>query len=177
MSTAAPAPGILAVVAAVAVLATACDGSTSSAAGSGAPANLGQELAYSECMRAHGEPNFPDPSASGGFQYASTPNGAGGTVNSTQLAAAQNACQHLLPGGTLSLAPPTRQQLSLDLRLAQCMRTHGAPDFPDPAAPGGGSASPVLSKAEFRAETQSPQFQAALRTCRSLLHIPPKPTP
>ncbi len=56
---------------------------------------LGQELAFARCMRAHGVPNFPDPSSSGGqdglaagidpqspaFQSAARVCGAGGSGN------------------------------------------------------------------------------------------------
>ena len=58
--------GALAVVAAVAVL-TACGGSPSSSGGP-APAESAAyraDLAYAQCMRTHGVPNFPDPSPRG----------------------------------------------------------------------------------------------------------------
>jgi hypothetical protein len=53
-------------------------------------------LKYSQCMRSHGLPNFPDPTES--------PNGIGLRLsgidpNSAQFQAAQTACRSLSPGG------------------------------------------------------------------------------
>jgi hypothetical protein len=67
-----------------------------------------QALKFSQCMRSHGVPKFPDP------QFAAN----GGTLlkigkdvnpNSPQFKAAQKACQKLVPGGPLSSAPPPEQ--------------------------------------------------------------------
>ena len=59
--------GILAVVAAVAVLATGCDLVQVHFGGSGSaePVTYRAELAYAQCMRAHGLPGFPLPNPSG----------------------------------------------------------------------------------------------------------------
>jgi hypothetical protein len=114
-------------------------------------------------MRTHGVPDYPDPNASGLIAIPSTMN-----PNSSQFQTANTACQHLQPGGGTSPAQ-AQQNLALEVRLSQCMRTHGVPDFPDPSA-NGQAASGALSKGE----QQSPQFQAALRTCESLVHAPTK---
>jgi hypothetical protein len=66
-----------------------------------------QALRFSQCMRSHGVPKFPDP------QFAAN----GGTLlkigkdvnpNSPQFKAAQKACQKLVPGGPLSAGPPPK---------------------------------------------------------------------
>ena len=57
--------GLLPAMAAVAVLTAACGGSASSSSSAGGSANYQQALAYSECMRAHGVADFPDPDAQG----------------------------------------------------------------------------------------------------------------
>ena len=49
------------------------------------------ELAYAQCMRAHGEPNFPVPSPSASTSF-SQPAGSSALQ-------AYHACRHLLPGG------------------------------------------------------------------------------
>lgn len=160
--------GILAVMAAVAVLAAACGSTSSSSAASsasGESAAYRQALAFSKCMRAHGEPDYPDPNASGTIALPSAMN-----PNSSQMQAAQNACRHLLPDGGVTSPGQAQQNLALELRLSRCMRTHGVPNFPDPSANGQGSASGGLSKGAQK----SPQFQAAMRTCRSLVHAPAK---
>jgi hypothetical protein len=57
---------------------------------------LAQALKYSECIRSHGEPNFPDPEGRGGAISQSL-----GRINanSPQFQAAQKACRSLQPGG------------------------------------------------------------------------------
>jgi hypothetical protein len=60
---------------------------------------LAQAVRYSQCMRTHGLPNFPDPKVSGGGISLSL----GGTgvpgPNSPQMQAAMKACRSLQPGG------------------------------------------------------------------------------
>ena len=91
-------------------------------------------LAFSQCMRSNGIPNFPDPQRF-----------VGGNVKLTihQLApsqAAMNACDHLLPtnggGGSQETAQQQRTKLADELSFARCMRSHGLARFPDPTAQG-----------------------------------------
>jgi hypothetical protein len=62
-----------------------------------------QMLEYATCMRAHGEPDFPDPSAQGGFAIP-------GSIdqNSAGFEATQRACKSFLPGvpGRSGSSPP-----------------------------------------------------------------------
>jgi hypothetical protein len=59
-----------------------------------------QALKFSECMRSHGEPNFPDPTFSGHGVSIRIKGGAGGIdPNSPQFQAAQKACQSVSPLG------------------------------------------------------------------------------
>jgi subtilase family serine protease len=90
--------GALAVVAAVAVLAAACSGSTSSSAGSASTgsATYRADLAYAQCMRAHGLANFPNPNPSASFSISGQPN----SNASGPAAQANNACEHLLSSGS-----------------------------------------------------------------------------
>ena len=93
----------LAVAAAVAVLTTACGvvhvhfGSSASSA-STASATYRAELAYAQCMRAHGLPGFPDPNTSGG------PNEHVNVNPNSPAARANDACKHLLAGGSTGTA-------------------------------------------------------------------------
>jgi subtilase family serine protease len=92
--------GALAVAAAVAVLTAACGvvhvhfGSSGGSASTG-PAAYRAELAYAQCMRAHGLPSFPNPHPhpSGGLSVhvKVNPNSPAGRAN--------DACKHLLAGG------------------------------------------------------------------------------
>jgi hypothetical protein len=53
---------------------------------------------FAGCVRSHGVPNFPDPTANGQFPPGSLKN-AGVTPQSTQFQSAMSACQHELPAG------------------------------------------------------------------------------
>ena len=70
----------LAVMAAVALLATACGfvhvhvGSSGGSASAGS-ATYRADLAYAQCMRTHGVPGFPDPSPSGSISISGHPHG------------------------------------------------------------------------------------------------------
>jgi hypothetical protein len=107
-------------------------------------------------MRSHGEPNFPDPRPSGGFNITNNP-------NDPQLRAAEQACSSLLPNGGNqttggNLTPSEVTQL---LNYAKCMRSHGVLNFPDPTSKGLGSLNGI--------DPNSPQFNTASQACQSLL--------
>jgi hypothetical protein len=133
-----------ALVASAALLVTAACGSSSSAphvAGStgrpaaavSSPAALTTAqrtrawLGFAACMRAHGA-NLPDPSfdQSGNPQWSVSPK--------QQPQAAFTACQSYLQALDVGGArpAPTAAQIAQLTRLAQCMRQHGVPNFPDP---------------------------------------------
>jgi hypothetical protein len=114
-------------------------------------------VAYAQCMRSHGVSGFPDPTPN--------PNGTGGGFNisgqlssSPQFKSANQACQPLLPGGS-STPQPSAQQMAEEVKLAACMRSHGFSSFPDPNSQGAFNFSGI--------DTNSPQFQSALRACES----------
>jgi hypothetical protein len=132
------AAAIMTAVAAPALLAAACGGTPSSAGSSGTPVAAGatdsrSAIAAARCIRAHGVPNFPDPDSSGQIPKEG-PEQLG--VSDAVLRAAQTACQNLWPYQPPSQAQQ-RQQLTDDLKFAQCMRAHGVPNFPDPTNSGG----------------------------------------
>jgi hypothetical protein len=60
------------------------------------PKNLAQELKFAKCMRAHGVPNFPDPSSNGAISGSSK----GINPQSTTFQNAQRTCQKLTGFGT-----------------------------------------------------------------------------
>jgi hypothetical protein len=65
-------------------------------------------LKYSQCMRGHGEPDFPSPG-----QSTTSPNSASININSPQYLAAASACQHLLPaGGHVTIHQSTQKSTS-----------------------------------------------------------------
>jgi hypothetical protein len=158
--------GLLPAMAAVAVLTAACGGSASSSSSAGGSANYQQALAYSQCMRAHGMADFPDPDAEGNIiQHVS--GNQPDDENSSVFQAADTACHHLLPGGGGRSTAAQQQVISRWLKIAQCMRAHGVPNYPDPQV--SGRSIVILSGAGIN--VNSPQFQAAEHACKSV--IPP----
>jgi hypothetical protein len=99
---------------------------TSLAAPSSSAALRQEELKYAQCIRTHGDPNFPDPSANGDFRVS---------PGSDPSSSATKACQKFLPGGGPGSGPPaTAQALAQMLKVSQCMRRHGISNFPDPSS-------------------------------------------
>lgn len=125
-------------IAAAAVLAGCGSGSSNSTTSTDPPSQAQIQrmqqamVRFADCMRTHGVPEFPDPSAPEQFKAS---------LSSTAPAfrAAMPVCQHLLPaggrGGQAS-APPSRAQKAAELAFARCMRAHGFPSFPDPSSTG-----------------------------------------
>jgi hypothetical protein len=108
----------LAVAAAVAVLTAGCGivhvhfGSSGGSASTGSAAYRA-ELAYAQCMRAHGLPGFPNPNPSGGAS-------AHVKVNPDSPAArADDACKHLLAGGSTGTESPGPAIAAADHQPAQ----------------------------------------------------------
>ncbi|MGH2833578.1 MAG: hypothetical protein ACRDK2_12465 [Solirubrobacteraceae bacterium] len=138
-------PAVLA-VATVAVLLAGCGGGSSNAGvahlgtntasssktGGGAPGAGSPEaeaLAFAKCMRSNGLPSFPDPKPGGGFEFHT---GGGANPSSPAFGAAQSKCKQFLPAGPGSGPPPSAKTLAHYLKVAQCMRRNGVPNFPDP---------------------------------------------
>jgi hypothetical protein len=93
--------------------------------------------AFAGCMRSHGVPNFPDPDGTG--EIPKTQVVATAQANPHKFNAAQTACIHLAPSGSLGrqqTAAQKRIQLADELSFARCMRSHGVARFPDPTAQG-----------------------------------------
>jgi hypothetical protein len=106
-------------------------------------------------MRSHGVPNFPEPNSSGAIQIQqgqSLPD-----LNSPQVQAAVKTCRSLNPAGAGPTPAQQAQQLAAELKYAQCMRSHGISNFPDPSGQGGLSFQGV--------DVNSPQVVAANKAC------------
>lgn len=152
--------GVLAAgIAGIAVLAAACGGGSSGSAGSLGRSNLQIAIDYAKCMRSHGAPNWPDPNSQGQFLKTKT-----NAADFQASASAYRACLHLLPnGGELTAA---QQQIiaPLMLKFADCMRSHGITNFPDPTVNAKGIAVDAHSL-----DMSSPQFHAAQQACRKYM--------
>jgi hypothetical protein len=174
------APVIAAAV--LALLAAACSASPSSTGagspGAGDSSSSPSAVAYSHCMRSHGVPNYPDPSngqlPKGGAQAFG--------VSSSVFSAAQSACQNLLPdagsfqeqASQCTLAgdcPPAvvQQMMTTDRKFAQCMRSHGVPNWPDPTL--GLQGNPVFDLTEVgitHSQTHSSPMDNEITECQRL---------
>ena len=138
---------------------------TATGAGSPSP-NAGPALEFARCMRAHGVSNFPDPRAgSGGIQIPDNLN-----PQSPSFRSAQQACKQFLPEKGNPPATPASDRAAA-LTLARCLRTHGVPQFPDPAfsPPRGAQRVLVLRGMVFAipssVDPKSPAFQHAAGAC------------
>lgn len=126
-----------AVAAGTVLLAAACGASPSGGtAGSSSPGSsaIAKDVAYADCMRAHGVDITVN--SDGDFSESSSSSSSGAPPQTAQ--AAQDACQHLLPGGGRSSQARQLSHLEQALKYSQCMRSHGVPNFPDPVSEGNG---------------------------------------
>ena len=161
--------GVLTAVAAgVALLAVACGGVSSPAASSPShPPGYQQYYAYSQCMRSHGAPFWPEPSE--------VPEGVWDNPNTYKITArilaqehgpgwqaALTACRKLAPRELPYTAAQISALRSHLLKLAACMRTHGITGFPSavagPYGAGFPSPGPGVNPASAR-------FTAAQQAC------------
>ena len=114
-------------------------------------------------MRSHGVPSFPDPNSQGTFPSFS----AG--VSKRTSSAADGVCRHLLPSGGTATPQQRQQKLEFGVKVAECVRARGYPNFPDPAQLGQQTLPQGI-------DTNSPQFQAVETRCetqaRKVLGLP-----
>jgi hypothetical protein len=151
-------------------------GSPASGGGSSSPessaANQQKMVKFSQCMRTHGEPEFPEPNE-GRIQFHSQ-NGHGPNPESARFQAAEKACSKYAPS---KVAPSAAEQAKMQegaLNFSKCMRSHGVPNFPDPEFhSGGGVGIRIGGKGAAGIDPNSPQFKAAQKACQSDLPRPP----
>ncbi|HEX6763464.1 MAG TPA: hypothetical protein VF094_11755 [Gaiellaceae bacterium] len=153
---------------------TTTQGSSSSNS-SPASTHGNRALAYSRCMRSNGVPNYPDPTSSGNLPKG---NAQAFGVSASQYQTAQQACGHLLPtGGSASLiqclmtgdCPRSVVQPALEegRKFAQCMRSHGVRNWPDPTIDSIGRPSFQVTKAGISIDaTRSPQMLSKIGDCQ-----------
>jgi hypothetical protein len=130
-------------------------------------------LKFSQCMRAHGIGDFPDPSSGGAIAISGGPNSDMNPDNPT-FQHAQQACRSLLPNGG-QMSPQQQQQMQQQaLAFSQCMRSHGVTDFPDPQFESGGGGFGIRiggagGKGGGDLNPDDPPFRQAQRACQSKL--------
>lgn len=160
--------GLAALSCAVAVAACGSSGNSGTTAASG---GFNQGVKYSECMRSHGLPTFPDPSGGGGIHFSA---GSGVNPFSPAFKAAQKICSKLLPGGGPGNQHPTAQAIAQARQTSECMRQQGVAGFPDPtltqpSSPAGYSIledrGGVVIAVPRAINPQSPVFISAAKAC------------
>jgi hypothetical protein len=83
--------------------------------------------------------------------------------NTPTFQTAEHACQRYAVGLARRVTPVGAARVeAAQLKYAQCLRTHGAPDFPDPGAKGGFTLPNSVDR-------YSSLFQAAERACDNLI--------
>lgn len=131
-----------------------------------AAAGVASQLELTQCMRAHGVPNFPDPrSGTGGYSIGATPGSSTLTVDGTTFAgpafeSAVKTCR--LFGGGSGPPPITEAQKRKAVAFARCIRKHGVPNYPDPIFPAGGG---IEQGGGAGINRGSPAFQSAVAVC------------
>ena len=128
-------------------------------------------LAFSQCMRDNGVPEFPDPEldAEGNFRVF----GGGGPgalgVDQETIQAAQEECFPLIEGILQNFVGQDFSELEdTFLEFAECMREQGI-DMPDPDSsggfgPGAGGRAGILGDID----PEDPEFQAAAQECQGI---------
>jgi hypothetical protein len=167
------APALAAVVG-LTLLVSACGGSprsrvaqlgstsaTAQSSSSSDPATTSSQrmLAFSRCVREHGVTNYPDPDSSGHLPAS----GKQIARSSPRYPAAENACAHLLSSGAMTQGD--QQKIAFALKVAQCVRRHGFPTYPDPVISGRRSQGSGTRFEGTGIDTKSPRFQTAEIDC------------
>jgi hypothetical protein len=103
-------------------------------AAAGSP--IGRAVAYSNCMRHHGLPTYPDPNKNGNIVITPADHI---DPQSPQYRRAAAACKGLAPTSGPGMTPAQQKQaLAKMTRYAQCMREHGIPMKNPWTGPNGG---------------------------------------
>jgi hypothetical protein len=111
-------------------------------------------------MRAHGLADFPDPV--NGHLNLMVRKGSDLDPSSPAYQSALASCKSLEPAGFAGSGGQSTRQQNQVLQFVNCMHKHGEPNVPDPTPSGALRMSGSI-------DPNSPQFQAAMQACRSLL--------
>lgn len=140
---------------------TACGSGPGGSAGRttarGYPASEASDMAIVQCYRTHGDPGFPDPiydPGDGRWHFAVSPG--------TAPASTQQACQHLFPSAVNASPPVPQAEFQALVRLAECLRQHGVPNWPDPDPDGGFGLPRAL-------QTKTAAYARASQACQRLM--------
>lgn len=189
-----PRPAGIIATAALAALMTACTGGRSGSPGAASVTSSGRSapsspsasgstnqrsmVAFSRCMRSHGVSRFPDPLPDTDGSLPKLDRKRQG-ASMSQFQAAKRSCRHWIPGTTstsivgleqcepsgICLPAETQRLLNAGLRMARCMRHHGVPNWPDPAADSAGRVAFPISLSRDGFDPNSPQLTHPENAC------------
>jgi hypothetical protein len=140
---------------------TTAGASTTGTGGSKSATDQAKGVKFSECIRGHGVPHFPDPDSKGDYRF-------GIDVSPEVWQKAVNACKDLEPPGALSGKRSPKQQ-SAALRFAACIRKNGVKDFPDPV-----NGDPLVDTTKIPSTNRAGGMtilNAAMHKCGSILNL------
>jgi hypothetical protein len=162
----------------VAACGSSSPNTTTDPSNSGSAGKDASGVAFATCIRAHGVPNFPDPTSNGqgGIQIQQSQRSGSGPstevngvpVNGPAFQKAMQDCRQYLPNGGHPSAAQTAQTKARALAMSRCMRSHGVPNFPDPTfqtGPNGGVGIGIRIGNNSGIDPNSPAFQAASKEC------------
>jgi hypothetical protein len=132
-------------------------GSSAKPVRAGNASTYAQGVRYSDCMRSHGVPNYPDPNTGGRVPQQTS----GISPDSPAYQSAQKACARLHPGGSAATPSISGAQRAGMIANARCIRRHGVPSFPDPIFGSGGA----IGVGVLPNEGSSPAFKGAQKAC------------
>jgi hypothetical protein len=124
------------------------------------PEQLTAMTKFAQCVRKHGFPKFPDPPYSKGEL-----NSLGLTTQ--RIGPLENGACHsdALAAGIVETRAELQQRLAAGLKVAECMRSHGVTNFPDPSSNGAFMLSPSVGN--------DAGYAAAAKTCSAPPGGPP----
>lgn len=147
-------------------------GKRSATAGSPQGSTGATALQYSQCMRANGIRDFPDPDSKGEISLSDQP-GSDLNPSNPALQAALRSCRAKI---TFFKANPTSaenaQATAELLQFARCVRAHGVPNFPDPSSLGPNEGVGFLIDRNTL-DPHRPGLQAAIAACQSAARVSP----
>jgi len=125
-------------------------------------------LAYANCMRSHGVPDFPDPNSQGEFQLRPVKVENGRTTpvedlvpSSPAFTGAERVCGSFGSAGRQVTAAQEQREFAKELNAAVCMRANGVPGYPDPKLINGS----IDLEFNGKFNSDSPAFQRAASKC------------
>jgi hypothetical protein len=147
-----------AAVAGLALLGTACSSmnNTTQAGGGQTQSRYQEAVNYAKCMRANGDPSWPDPDSNGMFAN----NNGSLDESSNAYKSANTACAKYQTGGSAQNTAQEQQAFARLLTYSKCMRSHGITNYPDPTMDSTG-----VSISTSGIDRNAPKFQTAQQAC------------